>query len=122
MVNGKRVGELQQVIADYSEAERRLRLELPGGQVVDDEIRLGDQVTTKFFSQIATGQLVEGPWSAALSECFGRQLRLVEARRRTGVDRGLRRRGVADLASVLAIRGCAEDGDWSRSTRAGSGC
>jgi uncharacterized protein YcbX len=55
LVNSKRVGKLQQVIADYSEAERRLRLELPDGQVVDDEVRLGDQVVTKFFSRAAPG-------------------------------------------------------------------
>ena len=36
LVNSKRVGALQQVIADYSDAERRLRLELPDGQVVDE--------------------------------------------------------------------------------------
>jgi uncharacterized protein YcbX len=87
LINSKRVGELQQVIADYSEAERRLRLELPDGQVVDDEVRLGGQVTTKFFSRAANGHLVDGPWSIALSECLGRDLRLVEAGD-TAVDRG----------------------------------
>ena len=49
MINGKLIGELQQVVADYSDAERTLRLELPDGQVVEGEIRLGDEVTTIFF-------------------------------------------------------------------------
>ena len=78
MINSKLVGELQQVVADYRDAERTLRLELPDGRVIGGEIRLGDQVTTKFFSQTADGHIVEGPWSDALSDCFGQTLRLVE--------------------------------------------
>ena len=110
LVNSKRVGKLQQVIADYSDAERRLRLELPDGHVIDDEIRLGGPVTTKFFSRAATGQLVDGPWSAALSECVGRQLRLVEAGD-TAVDRGSD--GAVSLISRASVErlGDARDGD-----------
>ncbi|HUA04044.1 MAG TPA: MOSC domain-containing protein [Solirubrobacteraceae bacterium] len=110
LVNSKRVGELQQVIADYSETERRLRLELPDGQVFDDEVRLGDEVTTKFFSRAATGQLVDGPWSAALSDFVGRRLRLVEAGD-TAVDRGSG--GAVSLISRASLErlGDARDGD-----------
>ncbi len=111
LVNSKRVGELQQVIADYSDAERRLRLELPDGRVVDDEVRLGDRVVTKFFSRSAAGQLVDGPWSTALSECLGRHLRLVEAGE-TAVDRGSE--GAVSLISRASLErlGDARDGDW----------
>jgi uncharacterized protein len=111
LVNSKRVGELQQVIADYTEAERRLRLELPGGQIVDGEVRLGDPVTTQFFSRAATGQLVEGPWSTALSDFVGRNLRLVEAGD-TAVDRGSG--GAVSLISRASVErlGDARDGDW----------
>ena len=110
LVNSKRVGELQQVIADYSDAERRLRLELPDGQVIDDEVRLGGQVTTKFFSRAATGQLVDGPWSAAISDFVGRRLRLVEAGD-TAVDRGSE--GAVSLISRASLErlGDARDGD-----------
>ncbi len=113
LVNSKRVGGLQQVIADYSDAERHLRLELPDGQVVDDEVRVGDQVTTKFFSRAATGQLVDGPWSTALSECLGRDLRLVEAAD-TGVDRGTG--GAVSLISRASLERLAQarDGNGSR--------
>lgn len=110
LVNSKRVGELQQVIAEYAEAEHRLRLELPDGQVIDDEVRLGDQVTTKFFSRAATGRLVDGPWSAAISGFVGRQLRLVEAGD-TAVDRGSE--GAVSLISRASLErlGDARDGD-----------
>lgn len=110
LVNSKRVGELQQVIADYSDAERRLRLELPDGRVIDDEVRLGGQVTTKFFSRAATGQLVDGPWSAVISDFVGRRLRLVEAGD-TAVDRGSE--GAVSLISRASLErlGDARDGD-----------
>lgn len=109
MVNGKRIGTLQRVIADYSEAERTLRLELPDGQIVHGEILLGDRVTTKFFSQTTTGRLVEGPWAGALSACFGQPLRLVEAGERgTGVDRGSA--GALSLISQASLARLAHTG------------
>ena len=113
MINGKLVGELQQVVADYSDAQRTLRLELPDGRVVEGEIRPGDRVTTKFFSQTAQGHLVEGPWSAALSECFEQPLRLVEVDGNgTGVDRGAR--GAVSLISQASLARLAQAGgkEW----------
>jgi uncharacterized protein YcbX len=109
MINSKLVGELQQVVADYSDVQRTLRLELPDGRVVDGEIRLGDQVTTKFFSQTAQGRLVEGPWSAQLTECFDRPLRLVEVGDAgTGVDRGAI--GAVSLISRASLARLAQAG------------
>jgi uncharacterized protein len=110
MINGKLVGELQQVVAEYSDTRRTLRMDLPGGQVVDGEIRLGDQVTTKFFSQTAHGHIVEGPWSAALSDCFDQPLRLVEVGdRETAVDRGAT--GAVSLISRASLTRLAQAGD-----------
>ncbi|HEY1519776.1 MAG TPA: MOSC domain-containing protein [Solirubrobacteraceae bacterium] len=110
MINGKIVGELQSVVADYSDPERRLRLEFPDGRVVEDEIRLGDRITTSFFSEATVGSLVEGPWEAALSEHFGRSLRLVEAGDRgTAVDRG--GFGAASLISRASLARLARTGD-----------
>ena len=110
LVNSKRVGELQRVIADYSDTDRTLRLELPDGRVIEDEVALGNQVITKFFSRAATGHLVDGPWSAALSECLGRDLRLVEAGD-TAVDRGSE--GAVSLISRASLErlGDARNGD-----------
>jgi hypothetical protein len=109
MINGKLIGELQRVIADYSDARRTLRLELPDGTVVEDEIRLGDEVTTRFFSQTTQGHVVEGPWSTALSDCFGKPLRLVEVGDRgTAVDRGPA--GAVSLISRASLARLAEAG------------
>jgi uncharacterized protein YcbX len=113
MINGKRLGTLQTVIADYSDADRRLRLTFADGRVLQDEIRLGEPVTTRFFSRAAKGRLVEGPWSEALSDACGESLRLVEAERPGGgVDRGaggavsvISRASLARLAEAGGIEG-----------------
>ncbi|HSC04344.1 MAG TPA: MOSC N-terminal beta barrel domain-containing protein [Solirubrobacteraceae bacterium] len=109
MINSKIVGELQTVIADYSHADRTLRLRLPDGRVLDGEVRLGDEVDTRFFSTQRTGRLVEGPWSEALSEVAGRPLRLVEpSSPGGGVDRGSG--GAVSLISRASLARLAEIG------------
>lgn len=109
MVNSKIVGELQTVIAEYSNADRRLRLELPDGRVVEDEIRLGDEVDVRFFSMQRKGRLVDGPWSEALSQVAGRPLRLVEpSSAGGGVDRG--RGGAVSLISRASLARLAQAG------------
>lgn len=109
MINGKIIGDLQTVVADYSNPGRTLRIEFPDGRIVEDEIRLGDQITTSFFSQPTDGWLVEGPWEAALSDHFGVSLRLVEAGDRgTAVDRG--GYGAASLISRASLERLARAG------------
>lgn len=109
MINGKILGSLQTVIADYSDAERTLRLTLPGGDVVEGTVRLGERITTRFFSQTAEDRLVEGPWSEALSGACGRPLRLVETDRPGGgVDRGAG--GAVSVISRASLARLAEAG------------
>ena len=109
MVNSKIVGELQTVVADYSHADRTLRLSLPDGRVVEDEVRLGGEVDTRFFSTQRRGRLVEGPWSKALSVVAGRPLRLVEpSASGGGVDRGAD--GAVSLISRASLAQLAEAG------------
>jgi uncharacterized protein YcbX len=109
MINSKIAGELQTVVADYSHADRRLRLSLPDGGVVEDEVRLGREVDTRFFSTQRKGRLVEGPWSEALSDVAGRPLRLVEPNSPGGgVDRGAG--GAVSLISRASLGRLAEVG------------
>jgi uncharacterized protein len=109
MVNSKIVGELQTVIADYSHADRTLKLVLPDGAVVEGEVRLGDELDTRFFSAQRVGRLVEGPWSEALSRVAGRSLRLVEpCSPGGGVDRGAD--GAVSLISRASLARLAEVG------------
>jgi MOSC domain-containing protein len=109
MINSKIVGELQTVTADYSHVDRRLKLVLPDGQVVEGEVRLGDEVDARFFSTQRMGRLVEGPWSEALSAVAGRPLRLVEpSSPGGGVDRGAG--GSVSLISRASLARLAEVG------------
>lgn len=109
MINGKIAGELQTVIADYSHADRRLKLLLPDGEVVEGEVQLGSELDTRFFSVQRTARLVEGPWSEALSQVAGRSLRLVEpCSPGGGVDRGAG--GAVSLISRASLERLAEVG------------
>jgi uncharacterized protein YcbX len=54
---------------------------------VIDQVTLGDEVTTRFYSGRVAARLVEGPWSARLSEHVGKRLRLVEPVQGGATDR-----------------------------------
>jgi uncharacterized protein YcbX len=102
MVNGKLVGTLTAVCADYDAAESRLTMTFPDGTLVDETVSLGEEVQTRFFSRYPTAQLVIGPWSDALSEFVGRRLRLVKADPGCGgVDRGTA--GAVSLISMASV-------------------
>ncbi len=116
LVNGKRLGELTALVAEYDHDQRRLRLAFPDGTVLEDSVSSGPVVQTWFFARQAPARLVDGPWSEALSEYGGRPLRLVEAQS-PAVDRG--GPGVASLISRsslvrLAKAGSEEDIDRRR--------
>src|SRR5436305_385693 len=79
MINGKHAGELTALVADYSEADRRLRVEFPGGQVIEDVVRHDGPIDATFYSGTLSGRIVAGQWSDAISDYAGQRLRLVEA-------------------------------------------
>ncbi|MEA2219039.1 MAG: uncharacterized protein QOJ35_1665 [Solirubrobacteraceae bacterium] len=103
MVNGKQVGELSTIVAEYRDGT--LALTFPGGEVVADMVALGPPIDTRFFSRPARARPVLGPWSDALSAYAGRPLRLVESAGRSGVDRG--RAGGVSLISRASLDGLA---------------
>ncbi|MGI8411222.1 MAG: MOSC domain-containing protein [Solirubrobacteraceae bacterium] len=108
MLNGKQLGDLQSIVASYSDPERRLALKLPDGEVVQGEVQPGALVSPRFFSRTVEARLVPGPWSAALSDLAGRPLRLVEADEQSSVDRG--RRGSVSLISRASLARLAFEG------------
>jgi uncharacterized protein len=107
LINGKVTGELQTIVADYTEAEQHLALTFPDGGVIEGQIEHDGWVRTRFFSQTAEARVVIGPWSEALSACVGRPVRLVQTT--SGVDRG--RRGAASLISRASLARLAEAAD-----------
>src|SRR5690348_17055491 len=56
MVNSLRMGGLHTALCSYSDADRRLRLELPDGQAIDEPIELGPEVSTEFYGQPRTAR------------------------------------------------------------------
>ncbi len=110
MVNAKVLGELQTVLADYSDPDRRLTLTFPSGREVSGTVELGERIQTRFFSRQIEARALEGEWSAALSEHVGRPLRVVEPVDGSAVDRGAQ--AAASLISRASLdRLAAEAGE-----------
>jgi uncharacterized protein YcbX len=111
LVNGKVLGELTAIVADYSDTARRLTLTLPDGSVCEDGIRLGEPVATRFFSGVVVGRLVHGPLSERLSEFAGQPIRLVEAPDVGGAVDRRGRGGHVSLMSRASLARLREAGD-----------
>lgn len=89
MVNGKHSGALNEVSAELSE-DGALTLGFPDGTHLSEDVELGEELPTRFYSRPRMARLVRGPFSAALSEHAGEQLRLVQASDdSSAVDRGV---------------------------------
>lgn len=106
MVNATRLGRLNSVLSDYDDEQRRLALRFPDGRVLEDEVRLGDEVTARFYAEPMRATLVGGGWSEAISEFVGQPVRLVEAGDAGAVDRGLT--GAITLISRASVERLAE--------------
>jgi uncharacterized protein len=105
MINGKHLGSLCTVLADWDEGGGRLALTFPDGRRLEETVSLGDEVQTQWYSRPRSDRLVVGPWAEALSGFVGQPLRLVQTD--SGVDRGatgavslVSRGSLARLASV----------------------
>jgi uncharacterized protein YcbX len=82
------VGELVQIAAHTNPEATRLRLEFPDGTVVDDEVSLAGPIETPIHGRTGVGHIVEGPWTAPLSDFAGRTIRLVRCDRPAGTRVG----------------------------------
>jgi uncharacterized protein YcbX len=112
MVNATRLGLLNTIVSEYSEDRRHLSLTFPGGGVVQDTVRLGDVVGTRFYGREAPARLVRGDFAAAVSEHVGTALRLVEADDDGGVDRGTV--GAVTLISRASLERLASQAERDR--------
>jgi uncharacterized protein YcbX len=98
--NQIRKGALVQVKPEYDAAREWLVLRFPDGAVAEGEVALDGEVTTDFYGRPVRGNYVNGPWSEALSQWFGRELRLVKSPPGAAVDRG---RGHVSLVSKESL-------------------
>jgi uncharacterized protein YcbX len=101
VVNGKQLGNLNEVVATYDHADRELELRFPDSVCVAGTIELGEPLQTRFRSRPAQARELLGAFGAALSDHVGRQVRIVEGIDRSGVDRG--RGGAVSLVSRASI-------------------
>ncbi len=80
LITQREVGSLTQARATFTLDPETLRLEFPGGTVVEGRPVSAEPITSRFFGERdVEGFVVEGDWSAALSEFAGLSLRLVRA-------------------------------------------
>lgn len=109
LMNGKQLGPLVRVAADWNEDTRMLALSFPDGTRAAGQVELGEPVATSFYGhRDVDGRLVEGPWADALSEFVGLPLRLVQpVEPGTGCDRDLGGVSLLSTASLNALRDAA---------------
>jgi uncharacterized protein YcbX len=108
LLNGKQLGELQQIAATWDETTNTLAFDFPDGSAVDGAVELGEPITTIFFGRPVEGRLVVGPWSEALSEFVGREIRLVQASAHcAALDRGPAGVTMLSTGSLEAMRAAA---------------
>lgn len=110
LLNGKQLGALFRVSAEWDEGARRLALRFPDGSRVDGEVELGERVATNFYGhRQVEGRMVAGPWAEALSSFAGRPLRLVQPLEPGGgLDRGRGAVTLLSTASLEAMRAAAK--------------
>jgi uncharacterized protein YcbX len=78
LLNGKQHGPLVRITAELDADGGRLRLQFPDRPPVEGSTReLGAAVRTDFYGRDVAGHLVEGPWTAALSDFVGAEVHLV---------------------------------------------
>ena len=109
LVNSKGLGALQQIVPRYDRELGSLTLAFPDGTTVSQEVALDGALDAQFWGDPVAVGVVEGPWSEAISDFAGRELRLVRApgpapdRRRSGAATLLGTGSLHALAQVLGV-------------------
>ena len=104
LVNSKGLGMLQQIVPSYDEETELLTLAFPDGRALSHQVSVDGALHARFWSVSVPARVVEGPWSEALSDFTGRELRLVRADT-PATDR--RRSGAATLLGTGSLRAMA---------------
>jgi uncharacterized protein YcbX len=79
LVNSKGLGILQQVVPRYDDAAGLLTLTFPDGTTVSQPLDFDGELEARFWGTVLAVRIVDGPWSEAISDLAGRNLRLVRA-------------------------------------------
>jgi MOSC domain-containing protein len=109
LVNSKGLGVLQQIVPRYDDEPCVLTLAFPDGTTVSQHIGFNGSFGARFWDQTVDVRVVDGPWSAALSDFAGRNLRLVRAcgpapdRLRSGAATLLGTGSIHAIARILGV-------------------
>jgi uncharacterized protein YcbX len=101
LVNSKGLGVLQQIVARYVREADSLTLEFPDGTTLSRGVSLDGSVSARFWGETVEVRVVDGPWSEAISDFAGHDLRLVRASE-PAPDR--RSSGAASLLGAGSLR------------------
>ena len=104
LVNCKRLGALQQISPRYDSTAGSLTLHFPGGKTVSEQIHHDGALDARFWDTTVSLRLLDGPWSDAVSDFVGRNLRLVQA---PGPAPDRLRGGAATLLGTGSLRAMA---------------
>jgi uncharacterized protein YcbX len=104
LVNAKGLGALQQIVPRYDRGAGSLTLEFPDGTAVSEEVGFDGSLGANFWGIIVDVRVVEGPWSEAISDVVGRDLRLVGG---SGPAPDRRRSGAATLLGTGSLQALA---------------
>ena len=111
LVNSKGLGVLQQIVPRHDREAGSLTLAFPDGTTVSQEVSFDGSFSARFWKETIEVRVVDGPWSEAISDFAGRELRLVGApgpapdRRRSGAATLL---GTGSLDALARALGVAE--------------
>ena len=109
LVNSKGLGVLQQIVPRYDEEAEVLTLTFPDGSTTSQRIGFDGSLGARFWRVTVDVRVVDGPWSEAISDFAGRNLRLVRAsapapdRRRSGAATLLGTGSLHALARILGV-------------------
>ena len=101
LVNSKGLGALQQIVPRYDREAGSLTLAFPDGRTVSQDVAFNGSLGARFWSDIVDVRVVDGPWSEAISDFAGRDLRLVGA---SGPAPDRRRSGAATLLGTGSLQ------------------
>jgi uncharacterized protein YcbX len=104
LVNSKGLGVLQQILPSYDEPSGVLTLAFPDGTTLSEDVHLDGELVAGFWDTPLDVRVVAGPWSEAISDFAGRNLRLVKPPA-PAPDR--LRSGAATLLGTASLRAIA---------------
>lgn len=82
------VGPLVQIETHTDPGATMLRMRFPDGNVIEDDVQLGEAVETPIHGRTGVGRVVIGPWADAVAAFAGRPIRVIRCDRPGGTRRG----------------------------------